>query len=350
MKKERITFKLNEPSNKYSEQRQSKKTLLKIIIVSMIALLSVVCSSGCINQDNLTIKISGAFALYPMMGIWAEEYIKIHPELKIDISAGGAGKGMSDAIMELVDIGMVSRGIYQSEIDQGIFWISVAKDAVVATINSENPVLDDILLNGLSKQQLEDIFVNRNIQTWGELVDDPSNTDPIRVYTRSDACGAAQTWALYLGDYTQDDLTNVADSAINGDPNLAAAIQGDELGIGYNNINFIYNPSTEKPFDNLIPVPIDLNENGILDNNESFYTSRTTMTNAIAENMYPSPPARALHLVTKTNFTGKTKEFVYWILTDGQSYVSESGYIQLSEELINQQVQFLETGIRSEEP
>lgn len=334
---------------KNQTKRQERKTYIKIAVCLLILTIVGISISGCTTQQTTTIKISGAFALYPMMGIWAEEYEKINPDVKIDVSAGGAGKGMSDAIMKIVNIGMVSREIYQSEIDQGVFWVSVAKDAVVATINSENPVLNDILSKGLTKQQLNDIFITRTIQTWGQLVGNEIITDPIRVYTRSDACGAAQTWALYLGDYTQDDLTNVADSAINGDPNLAAAVQGDELGIGYNNINFVYDPSTENPFDDLLPVPIDLNNNSVLDDDEDFYETRSDIVNAIKTDNYPSPPARALHLVTKNEFTGATKEFVYWILTDGQTYVPESGYIQLAEDIINQQMQYLESGERPEQ-
>ena len=58
-----------------------------------------------------TITISGAFALYPMMQRWAEEFHTIHPGVEFDISAGGAGKGMTDALSGAVDIGMISRDI-----------------------------------------------------------------------------------------------------------------------------------------------------------------------------------------------------------------------------------------------
>jgi phosphate transport system substrate-binding protein len=255
---------------------------------------------------------------------------------------------MSDAIQGLVDIGMVSRDIYQSEINQGIFWVSVCKDAVVATINENNPVLDTLLTTGLTKQQFIDIFVTRNITYWGELTNDSDNTVKINVYTRSDSCGAAQTWAIYLGNYTQDDLTNAADSAINGDPNLAAAVQGDINGIGYNNINFIYDADSKKPFENLRPIPIDLNENGILDEGENVYTTRDDIVTAIDNGIYPSPPARALYLVTKDQFTDITKDFVYWILTDGQQYIQDNGYIELSPTMINTEIAYLETGSRPE--
>ena len=319
----------------------------KLVLVPVI-IISIISTCGCLNDDSKTIEISGAFALYPMMGTWADEYQILHPDIKIDRSAGGAGKGMSDAIQGLVDIGMVSREIYQSEIDQGIFWISVCKDAVVATINENNPAYETLILKGLTKQQFINIFIDRTITTWGELINDSENTNKINVYTRSDACGAAKTWAAYLGNYTQDDLTNSADSAINGDPNLAAAVQGDINGIGYNNINFVYDATSKTPFENLRPIPIDLNENGILDNSENIYETRDDIVTAIAEDVYPSPPARALHLVTKKQFTGITKDFVNWILTDGQAYIAENGYIQLSQNMISLQMTYLETGVRPE--
>jgi len=320
----------------------------KIFVYMAIFLVIISVLSGCVNQNNNTVKVSGAFALYPMMNIWTEEYTKINPNIKIEVSAGGAGKGMSDALMGIVDIGMVSREIYQEEINQGIFWVSVAKDAVIATINEDNPVINGIFTQGLTRQQLKDIFITKNITTWGQVVGNSSIKDSIRVYTRSDACGAAQTWALYLGEYNQEDLTNVADSAINGDPNLAAAVQGDVLGIGYNNINFVYDSVTKKPFDKIKPLPIDINENGLLDENESFYDSREDIVNAIANNIYPSPPSRALHLVVKNNFSGISKDFVYWILTEGQQYVPDSGYIELSETTIANQIKYLEEGKRPE--
>ena len=82
------------------------------------------------------IQLSGAFALYPMAVKWAEEFRKIHPKVRIDISAGGAGKGITDALAKVVDLGMVSRDIYPQELEKGAFPIAVVKDAVVPTMNS----------------------------------------------------------------------------------------------------------------------------------------------------------------------------------------------------------------------
>ena len=63
------------------------------------------------RQLKGNITISGAFALYPITVLWANEFMKLYPDVEIDISAGGAGKGMADVLNGMVDLGMVSREI-----------------------------------------------------------------------------------------------------------------------------------------------------------------------------------------------------------------------------------------------
>ena len=149
------------------------------------------------------IRVSGAFALYPMMVKWAEEFNKIHPNVKIDVSAGGAGKGVADTLSGLVDIGMVSRDISQEEIDKGAYYVPVVKDAVFTAISKENPVADLILEKGLKKSDFVGIWMNDTNLSWGNLVGTNESTK-VNVYTRSDSCGAAETWAKYLGGKQED--------------------------------------------------------------------------------------------------------------------------------------------------
>jgi len=314
-------------------------------IVLILIVVSAVVAAGCTTSPSGTpdnpgaaaggkITVSGAFALYPMMVRWAEEYQKINPGVKVEVSAGGAGKGMTDALSGMVDLGMVSREISKEEISRGAVYIAVTKDAVVVTASAENPVLSDLQARGINRSVFTRIFVNETITDWGEVVHRPELSEKINVYTRSDACGAADVWAKYLG-YKQEDLKGVG---VFGDPGLADAVKSDRLGIGYNNIGFAYDAMTAKPLEGLAIIPLDLNDNGHIDSDEQLYATRDVIVSAINTGKYPSPPARELNLVAKGSFSGPTLEFVRWILTDGQQYVEESGYIALPGERIEEQL------------
>jgi len=319
-----------------------------LLLALILIFLSTMCILGCgkksgtgtsthalpkaVKKQAGTIRVSGAWALYPMMVRWAEEFGKVFTNVRVDVSAGGAGKGAADALGGLVDIGMISREIKQEEIRQGAFFVPVVKDAVFPVINSANPVLAKGLAEkGMKKQTFIDLFVNGKAMTWGE-VSGIHSKDKVQVYTRSDSCGAAETWAQYLGGKKQEDLKGVG---VYGDPGVAEAVKKDPLGIGYNNLNYAFDAKTGLPVQGIQVISIDVNENGKVDPEEDIKTKANAIK-AVLTGVYPSPPARDLYLMTKENFKGVAKDFVHWILTDGQKYVEEVGYIKVKDTTLNE--------------
>ena len=55
--------------------------------------------------------------------------------------------------------------------------------------------------------------------------------------------------------------------------------------------------------------------------------------------MYPAPPARDLFLVARGSFGGLTARFVNWIVTDGQRFVDEAGYLKLGQEQLRHAIE-----------
>lgn len=307
-------------------------------VFTILLVFEVLLASACgkpspaVERNDLqgVITVSGAFALYPMMQRWAEEFHRAYPGVEFDISAGGAGKGMTDALAGAVDIGMVSREVTAEEEAQGAYWVPVVIDAVFPTVSDKNPVLDDLLAQGITQDTFIKIFITGEIKTWGEVVGRPEITDEIHPFTRADACGAADVWAKYLGGKKQEDLLGIA---VSGDPGLLDAVIKDPLGIGYNNLNYAYDTGSGKPVAGVVVVPIDRNGNGVAEADERLET-RSEAQEAVANGKYPSPPARPLNLVTKGKPQGLVQIFIEWILTDGQQFVSEAGYIQLPADVL----------------
>ena len=287
------------------------------------------------NADDLkgTINISGAFALYPLTVKWAEEFKKLHPNVVFNVSAGGAGKGITDALEGLVDIGLNSRDVNPAEAKKGAYTIFVTKDAVIPTFNAGNPNAAALLKKGLKREEFEKIFVTGEIKNWNQLAGKVSV--PIHVYTRSDAAGTGETWAKYFNK-KQEDLLGVG---VYGDPGVAQAVKKDVTAIGYNSLAYLYDLKTRKPVAGVHPLPIDVNGNGKIDANENFYGTIDELTDAIASDKYPSPPARNLSFL----FKGKPNKpevvaFVKFVLTEGQKYVDENGYIRLSKQKIAEEL------------
>lgn len=315
------------------ETRKMKKIFLLLIISQ---LLPASCRTG--NRGN-TISISGAWALYPLTVKWAEEYRKINPEIRIDISAGGAGKGIADVLGELVEIGMVSREVNPEEMKRGALPVAVAKDAVVAVISEKNPSMSDVISRGLTIESAVNIWITGKYKTWGEVFNTGS-VYPVHVYTRSDACGAAEVWALLLGK-KQEDMTGVG---VYGDPGIAQAVKRDSLGIGYNNIGYVYDYNTKLPVPGMRIVPIDKDGDGRISEEEDFYDTMNEITDAIASGKYPSPPSRELYYVIKgkPSDNNTLKDFLKWILSDGQKYVRETGYVPLPESKLSSELNKLD--------
>lgn len=321
-----------------------RKTLLKWPVLASIAAALLVSSfvkplppKPATDDLEGTISMSGAFALYPMAVKWAGEFKKMHPKVTFNISAGGAGKGITDALSGLVDIGLASRDIDPAEVKKGAYTVFVTKDAVVPTFNTANPDAAALLAKGVKKGQFSDIFVSGAIKNWNQVAGKVSV--PIHIYTRSDAAGAAETWAKYFGK-KQEDLLGVG---VYGDPGLAQAVQKDVTGIGFNNLAYLYDLKTRKQVAGVHALPIDINGNGKIDADENFYATIDQLTGAIADGKYPSPPARNLGFV----FKGKPKrkeltEFVKYVLTTGQAFVDENGYIQLSKAKIQEELKKVE--------
>lgn len=291
------------------------------------------------NEANAQLKgnisISGAFALYPITVRWAEEFQKIHPKVRIDISAGGAGKGMTDALSGMADMGMFSREVSPEEEAKDAWKVALTRDAVLPTINAQNPFLSEVKLKGISRENFERIYVKEEISNWGKLLGNEKIEDKINLFTRSDACGAAAMWAEYIGT-SQENLKGVG---VFGDPGMADAIRNDKLGLGYNNIAYVYDISSRVKYNGIEVVPIDINNNGLIDPDEKVYDTLDDIVKAVAEGKYPAPPARDLYFVSK----GRPQkdvvvQFIKWILTDGQQFVAEAGYVQLSEEKIKKEL------------
>lgn len=295
-----------------------RKTISAFLAVGLLLLFT--ANIGLAEESKElegTISLSGAWAIYPTVVSWADEFQKLHPKVRIDVSAGGAGKGAADAIAGLVDIGMVSREPDPSEISKGITPVYILHDAVFPVVSDKNPALGALLKKGLAKDKWTGIYITGIAASWDDVTGEKIGK-LIHAYTRSDSCGAAASWAAYFKK-KQEDLKGVG---VYGDPGLLESAKRDPLGIGYTNFSYVFTREG-KVVDGARVVPIDANNNGLADKDE-IYENRQDAVRAIESGKYPV--TRKNYFFVKGKPKGLIKEFIDFTLSDeGANIVDRVG-------------------------
>ncbi len=149
-------------------------------------------------------------------------------------------------------------------------------------VSEKNPALGDLLKKGVKKKTWIGIYITGTITQWDEVAGSKVNK-PLHVYTRSDACGAAASWANYLDNKKQDDLKGVG---VYGDTGLIEATKRNSIGVGYENFSFVFTREG-KVLKGVKLVPIDSDENSVVEPDE-VYENREAAIQAIRSGRYPA--------------------------------------------------------------
>ncbi len=308
----------------------------------MIILLSaVLCMAGlaCKNTGRQTgstvaqipevtsgrIQISGAYALYPLVKIWVDEFQKEYPDIEFEIMETGTGQGLQDIILGKADLAMVSREITPGEIPDSNWIAPVARGGVVAVFNSSNPGFDQIMKRGLTTAEILEIFISDVPLKWNRFIDINSDND-IQVFSRLDDSGAADVFAGFLNS-SQNDFTG---NKVLGDDIMVQSIQQHKYSIGFCNLNYAFNLETGKPLSGIQVLPIDLNFNAKIDINEEIADSLYVFQRKIWTHQFPRNLCRTLYIVSSRVPENEKRLFMRWILSEGQEYVVKTGYCELN--------------------
>lgn len=109
-----------------------------------------------------TIVVAGSTSVAPVMEILADRYKELNSDVTIEIQQTGSSAGMTSAIEGACDIGMASRDVKESEIEQGLTPLVIAMDGIAVIVNNENEVTD------LTSEQIRGIYTGE-ITDWSEI-------------------------------------------------------------------------------------------------------------------------------------------------------------------------------------
>ena len=113
------------------------------------------------NKPSGKIVVAGSSSVNPIMEKLKETYLEINPNAAIEIQMSDSSAGITGAIEGTCDIGMASRALKDSELEQ-LISTQIALDGIAVIISRENPSVN------LTKEQVKAIFTGETLK-WSEI-------------------------------------------------------------------------------------------------------------------------------------------------------------------------------------
>ncbi len=262
--------------------------------------------------NDRTITIKGSDTELLLVRELADQYSKLHPEIRIDVAGGGSGRGIDALIGHHVEVATASREMKREELnraeEQGIRPNAMifAVDALAIVTHSKLGV------DSLSTHQLAGIL-SGEIDNW-KMVGGPDLA--IHIYGRDSMSGTY----VYLKDKFLKNGYSKNMKHLSGNAEIVKAIERDSAGIGYAGVGYLMDENG-KPNGRVWAMPI------YLDNQPSYSPYEV---NAVKRGDYVL--TRPLYQYVDGKPGSKINEFLLYELTaNGQATVRRFGYFPIND-------------------
>ena len=262
------------------------------------------------QQQETYIENKGSDTIVNLALAWAEQYQKQHSNVRISVTGGGSGTGISALLNNTVDIANASRQIKPEEIETahegGIDPVEyvIARDAIAIIVHPENPI------DKLTLEQISAIYSGQ-INNWNEL---GGEDRPIVRLSRETNSGTHIYFlenVLRLGNKDDEVLFSMDTLLLPSSEGIIQETSQNPNAIGYDGLGYV----TDE-----VKVVRVAAEPGA----EYIYPSIKTV------NSGQYPIARDLYMYTNGQPEGELAAYLGWIFSDeAQEIVTELGFVSI---------------------
>lgn len=291
-------------------------------LIQLVAVL-LLFSTSAIARQNSTVRVfveSPRFAL-PLVEKWASEYEKAHPGIEIVLTSEKSAGETPD--LSLVSI--VSDETFTT--DQVLY---TGRYALLPVANEENPLLDELNKKRVNSSRLVELFFEKDGPDTDSDVSKKRKHD-VTIYSGNNADSFAASFAAHFG-YEPVDLKG---RKISGDDiYLIHAVQNDNEGVTFNNLSYLFDIETRRLKEGLALIPLDLKK----EHREVLHQGDIDKTiNLIENESIPLIPVEDFGFIYGDNNL-QARNFLAWILAEGQQYNHAFGFLQVKDEMVAAQL------------
>lgn len=115
------------------------------------------------NGASGKVVVAGSSSVSPVMEKLKEAYASANSNVEIEIQTSDSTTGMQNTIDGVCEIGMASRELKDSELEQGLTPTVIALDGIAVVVNNDNPTDD------MTSDQVKSIFTG-DVLTWEDAL------------------------------------------------------------------------------------------------------------------------------------------------------------------------------------
>jgi len=334
----------------------------RVVSILVFGLFCISCAENERTQaaappaDQILINGAGATFPYPIYSKWFNEYHRKFPQIQINYQSIGSGGGIRQVIEGTVDFGATDGPMTDEQLKQAktkILHFPTALGAVVPAYNVPG-VTQEI---NFTPEALAGIFLGK-ITKWSDPELKKANAGVnlpdknIVVIHRSDGSGTTYVWVDYLSKVSPEWKSKVGvNTSVNwpvglggkGNEGVAGLIKQTPNSLGY--VELIYAIQNKMLYGKVrnsagTPVKADLASvtaaaAGAVKTMPADF--RVSITNAAGQDAYPISSFTWLLIPSKIQDQTKKKiikEFLQWMLSDGQNMVEALSYAKLPKEVV----------------
>lgn len=274
------------------------------------------------NAAKEPVVISGTKFTYPLIEKWIAEYQKVNPNANIKLAAkANAG--------QTADLNIIAHQPAQNELQANQEIIYAGRYALLPVTNNNNPILAAVAKKGLNKKELDKLF----FEVVDYDSDEPAQKSKYRanIYARDNQACASTTLAGYFGHQSSE----IRGKKVFGDDiYLLSAIKKDSIGLTYNNLGYLYDINSRNLKEGIALLPLDLKkdaktiQSGNLDD----------VLNVLEATKVETVPVERIGFVySQQNARKEVAEFLKWVLSDGQKFNHDKGFLNLDKQAVAEQ-------------
>lgn len=294
--------------------RGTSRSIVALILVGMM------CSTVAAQVEPAQeVRITGVRFSYPIVQHWIDEFSKERSDIQVIIEArGSSDPSQYDILVEGYE--------HTESIQQDREYLYVARYALLPIASAGSPFARTYQSTGLNREQIIQVFFH---DPYADRDKSKQIEVPFTVYTRLQKAAAPIVFAGYFG-YEQKDIR--AKTIAGADEHLIKALLRDSTGVSFAPVPVIYDLATKNIVEGISIIPVDLNGNGKLGGDESFYNSLPTVVQRFdegADKNIKNVPIANLHFsVDKKTTSAGALTFLRWVVDHATKDLKEYGYLK----------------------